>query len=918
MLKQAAFLLVSLIFTGTLMAQKFSITGRVTDTLEKRQLTNAVVSVLKKSDTTLVKFTRTAKDGSFTIHDADTGKYLLLVTYPRFTDFMEPIVLKQNLNLGKISMTLKSKMLQEVVLKTVAAIRLKGDTTEFIADSFAVRQGATVEDLLKKLPGFTVNSKGEIVAQGKRVDKVLVDGEEFFGDDPTMATQNISAKAVDKVQVFDTKTEQQQLTGIVTGDEGKTVNIRLKEDHKKGAFGKIYGGSDFEKFFDSKVLYNRFVGKKKFSVYGTKTNINTGSLNWEEREKLGLENDFEYDELSGYYFSFGSNEEFNDWSLRGLPDAYTGGILFSNKWNADKHNLNTSYRYNRLGTTNTGITLTQNILDTGISYTNNYTTRLGLNQQHAFNFKYEWKLDSLASLKLTSVNMRKQGQQDNLLMSEYLKENRDTVNNSTRDQYTETMRYQTDNQLLYKQLFRKKNRQWQTTIRFGVTDDDNSSLVNSKIRYFRNGIFDYSDTIDQQKLFTGRSTTVGVKSVFNEPLSPKWNLVIDYSFNNNQSIARNNTFEKDFNGKYEVLVNEYSNNFELNASSHSGNGIFRYTGKKLSGAFGSGVSTVKLNLHHLDDNLFKQYDFLNLTPQAQIVFTLKPQTTARLNYRGTTRQPTINQLQPLKDNTDPLNVYLGNPDLKVGFNHNISAGFNSNKTLSQRWIGLNGSYNIQQNAITMFNVIDSTGKRTYFPVNVKGNRSWNFWGNLHKGNGEKKPRYGVQMNGYGSTMNNYINGKLAVTNSFTVSAGINFGMEVPDKFSFWINPGAGYNYSKSSLATFINNNYFSYGGRFDGSLNLPWKIEVRTNFNADLRQRIEAFETNTNLMVWNAEISKKFFKNNSGKIGVYANDILNDNKGFTRTISSTFISDDRYERVSRYFLVKLEWSFNKMPGGEAK
>ena len=190
-----------------------------------------------------------------------------------------------------------------------------------------------------------------------------------------MATQNISAKAVDKVQVFDTKTEQQQLTGITTGDEGKTVNIRLKEDHKKGAFGKIYAGSDFEKFLDTKLLFNRFVGKKKFSVYGTKTNVSTGSLNWEDREKLGIENDFEYDELSGYYFSFGGNDEFNDWNLRGLPEAYTAGILYSNKWNADKNNFNTSYRFNRLRTINNGSTLTQNILDTGISFSNNTSKR---------------------------------------------------------------------------------------------------------------------------------------------------------------------------------------------------------------------------------------------------------------------------------------------------------------------------------------------------------------------------------------------------------------------------------------------------------------------------------------------------------------------------------------------------------------
>ena len=383
-------------------AQKSTISGTITDSTERRSLHLASITLLRKSDSTLVSFTRSNREGKFTLPAPDTGQYVVLVTYPRFADYMEGMELKGNLELGNVFMTPASKLLNEVIVKTVGAIRIKGDTTEFVADSFKVKDGATVEDLLKKLPGFSVNSKGEIVAQGKRVDKVLVDGEEFFGDDPTMATQNIGAKAVDRVQVFDTKTEQQNLTGITTGNEGKTVNIKLKEDAKKGAFGKLQGGTDFNKFYETKVLYNKFVSKKKISAYGTRTNVNTGSLNWEDRQKLGFENDMEYDELSGFYFSFGGGDEFNDWSLRGLPNAWTGGALFTNKWDADKHNVNLSYRYNRLGTTNTGTTLTQNILPTGYSYSNKYSSKTGLNQQHALNGKYEWKLDSLASFKIVT------------------------------------------------------------------------------------------------------------------------------------------------------------------------------------------------------------------------------------------------------------------------------------------------------------------------------------------------------------------------------------------------------------------------------------------------------------------------------------------------------------------------------------
>lgn len=897
-------------------AQGFSqqITGRVVDSTEKKDLHLAVVSLLKKKDTTLVGFTRTDLNGHFSFPNTDTGQYIVLITYPKLADFMETIHHRGNVDMGFVYMTPKSKLLDEVIVRTGAAIRIKGDTTEFVADSFQVKEGATVEELLKKLPGFSVNSKGEIVAQGKRVDKVLVDGEEFFGDDPTMATQNISAKAVDRVQVFETKTEQQQMTGITTGNEGKTVNIKLKEDAKKGAFGKIHAGTDFSSYYDSKALYNRFVGKKKFSVYGTKTNTNAGSLNWEDRQKVGIENDFEYDELSGFYFSFGGGDDFGDWNLRGLPDATTLGALYSDKWNYDKHNLNLSYRFNRLETTNEGTTLSQNILPNGVNYSNRFTTKAALNQQHTFNFKYEWKIDSFASLKLVTSEIYKTSETDGRDFTEFLNSNKDTINTSLRLYDNATERNQLDNQLTYKQLFKKKNRIWQTVVRYGITDDDNDGLYKTYTRFFNNGSFDHADTVDQQKIFKGRSVTTGIKTTFSEPLSALWMLVFDYGYNNNHSESRRNTFGKAFNGKYEVLINEFSNNFILDAHSHSGSAILRYTGKKLKMALGSGVSTIKLGLENLDNNKISNFNFLNVTPQVQLNYSLKQQTSLTFNYRGTTRQPTINQLQPLKDNTDPLNVYIGNPDLKVGFNHNFSINYNDYKVLKQQFSYAYLNYNFMQNAITQSNTIDAQGKRTYMPVNIDGNFNWYMGGSWNRMPRDKKPGYGFNVNVNGNRFNNIVNNAKATTNSFSFSISPNISFQKQEKYGLRIGPSFGYNQSKSSIGTSINNNYFTYGGRMDGQVQLPKKFELQTEINADLRQRINAFATNTNLVVWNAVLTKKFLKKDAGRISLVANDILNQNKGFTRTINSTFISDDRFQRVSRYFLLRFEWSFTQAPG----
>jgi hypothetical protein len=903
--------------------------GKVSDTLEKRNLQNAVVSILKRSDSSLVQFARTAKSGEFQIDNVDSGKYVLLITYPGFADYADYIEISNQpiTDLGSIPLTLKSKLLDAVIIKSAGAVRIKGDTTEFVADSFKLKEGATVEDLLKRLPGFQVNSKGEVTAQGQKVGKVLVDGEEFFGDDPTMATQNINAKAVDKVQVYDTKSDQQNLTGISTGNEGKTVNIKLKENAKKGSFGKAYVGSDFKKLVDAKALYNKFVGKKKLSLYGTKSDISTGSLNWEDRQKLGIENDWEYDEISGYYYGFDNNDEFDDWSLKGLPHSYTAGALFTNKWNADKNNFNGSYRYNRLSTNNEASTLTQNILSNSTTYRNKFQNSKGLVWQHAATIKYEWKIDSLASLKFTTSGIYKTNQLKSDINSEFLDSNRQYINKNEQLVDNETQKKQSDNQLQYKQLFKKKNRILIATLRFGYIEDTQDGVIKTNTDFYKNGIVDSTDIADQQKLRNGHSKTLGSKITFSEPLNTKWAIVLEYAYNKNSSVSHRNTFNKDFYGKYSVLDKTFSNNFDLDVYSNGGTAILKYTTQKLRAAFGSGVSSVKLKLFNSDSNKRSNYDFFNLTPQASIGYTFKPQTRISFNYRGSTRQPSIDQLQPIRDNQDRLNIFIGNPDLKVGFNHELSMYFNTYKMLSQKGVFTNFYIDIPVNAITFLNSVDvTTGQQTYKPVNVNGNRNWGSWFQYFKDGGSKKWGYYAGLNGNGGTNNNFIsqimNGNVQQLKNRTnyINSNFEFSLRynIPDTFEISFGPKAGYNISKSSLQKNYNSNYWNYGGRISGMILLPGKLEFNTDCDFDLRQHLSAFGGNPNQIIWNASLARKVLKDKSGKIYIIANDILDQRKGFNRNFTSNFISEERFSRISRYFLLKFEWSFNKMPGQSTK
>ena len=911
-------LLISLFAFCTASAQLVSLRGSIKDTSENKALSHAVVSLIQKQDSTLVRFTRSDAEGRFRMDSVPKGSYILLVTFPRFADLADELQLTENeQNLGTIALIQRSQLLKEVIVRGGAAIRIKGDTTEFTADSFLVKEGATVEDLMKKLPGFQVNSKGEITAQGKRVEKVLVDGEEFFGDDPTMATQNLSAKVVDKVQVFDTKTDQQNLTGISTGSEGKTINIKLKENSKKGAFGKVIAGSDFDRIVDAKALYNRFVGKKKVSLYGTLSDVNTGSLNWEDRQKLGMENDMEYDEIGGFYYSFGSSDEFSDWSLRGLPHAYTAGGLFSNKWDGDKQNLNTSYRYNRLNTENVLSSFTQSTFPF-LSNTNKLVSTTGANEQHNVTGKYEWKVDSLASLKFTTALTYKKTALDADTRSDYLYNDsmgRESSYISDQERDATTSRVQNDNTLVYKQLFKKKNRQLLTTLRFGITEDDQSTLLQARTQYFTNRIVDSVQLLDQMKDFEGSSRTVGGKITFSEPLSAKWNLVLDYAHNRNNALSYRNSFNKDVTGKYGLLDTAFSNNFDMAALSHSTMAVLRYVDKKLRFAAGSGVSTVQLNLLNLDSDLRSKYSFLNFTPNANISYSLKQQSSVSFNYRGTTRQPTIDQLQPIRNNNDPLYEMIGNPDLKVAFNHNFNAFFNRYKVLSGSGLWLSVSYNFTDNAITTANTIDPSGKRTSTPVNIDGNQNWNLWGNWNKGQGEKKLNYSLQVGGNGGRYNSIVNTQRNATNYRSLEGSVGLNYSFPEKHNFELRPKLGHSASRTtSLNRSVKNNYFTYGGYVSGFVMLPGKLELNTDLNADLQQRIDGFGARSNIILWNANLARKIFKKKTGKIILSGNDLLDQNRGFSRNISSNFIQEERFSRISRYFLLKFEWSFNQMPG----
>ena len=332
MYKLTFLLLLFMAAASSSFAQSAAVKGRIIDTVDQKGIVNSPVLLLRRSDSIMVRYTRTDKGGNFLLKNIPVGQYLLMVTYPSYADYIDEVQVKDSAGviLTPIGMVLKSKLLEAVVVNgNRGAIHIKGDTVEFKADSFHTQAGATVEDLLKKLPGIQVDKNGKITAQGQTVQKVLVDGEEFFGDDPTLVTQNLRADMVDKVQLSMTKKycDQASFTGIDDGIRDKTINLKLKDSKKNGYFGKVSAGAGSDGYYDAQAMVNMFKKKEKLAGYGIVSNTGKTGLNWQDRDNYGqsVAGNVDYDETTGNYSFNGVRDDLDtlgrkiQWSRVFLP-----------------------------------------------------------------------------------------------------------------------------------------------------------------------------------------------------------------------------------------------------------------------------------------------------------------------------------------------------------------------------------------------------------------------------------------------------------------------------------------------------------------------------------------------------------------------------------------------------------------------
>ncbi|UOE48628.1 TonB-dependent receptor family protein [Mucilaginibacter sp. SMC90] len=925
-------ILLFLMGAANLSAQtNYSIKGTIADTVSNSKLANASISVITAKDSILQKFTRVKDDGTFTINNLSKGKFIVLATYPGYADFVERFTLDSahtSHDFGRISMLLKERLLQEVIVKgKAAAIKIKGDTTEFNPAAYNIQPNSKVEDLLKQLPGIEVDKDGKITAQGQTVKKVLVDGEEFFGDDPTLVTKNLRADMVDKVQLYDKKSDQAAFTGIDDGVKDKTINIKLKEDKKNGYFGKLDGGIGTDGYYQGQALFNRFQGKQKFSVYGTLGNTGKTGLGWEDNNKYGGGGNMEFGDDGGIYI-FGGGDDLDSFDGRyngeGKPLARTGGVHYDTKWNNDKESLNTNYKIGSLTVDGTKNTQQQNNFPGNISNVNSDQSNHNYMFRQKLDLNYQLKIDSMQNLKITADGTLRNSDTRSNFSTQTRRLDGSFINSNDRENSANVDGKVFNANAFYTKKFKKKSRTLSVNLRTAFNESDSKGFLKSHTQFYDSvgTSVNKPDTIDQYKVNKTKSTNINTNITYTEPLAKDFTLAISYALAVNNSTADRRTFNKDAGtGPYNMLDSVYSSDYKLNQLSNQGGAVFNLQKQKYSFNIGTKVAGVR----------FKQVDefgrvedlvrnFTNWYPQATFQYKFTKQSSIRISYNGNTTQPNIDQIQPVRINTDPLNIQVGNEGLKPSFTNRYNISYNSYKVISNQYIWISGSYSTTSNPIVSNVTRDTTtGISTYQSSNLKNKSTSNFWVNSYF---ERKVpgidiNAGFELSGNGNTYYNLSNDVLNETKSYSYSGSIRLSKYKEKKYDAWVSAGPTYTINSSSLNTVLNNNGRGFNANGGFNIYLPGKFQIGSDGNYTYNAPTKSFPQDFRRFLLNANISRTFMKD-ALKATISGNDLLNQNTGYNRTGSANVLTQERYTTIRRYFMFSLTWDFNKVGGGAPK
>lgn len=885
------------IFFGSVTAQDIKLSGQVQDTLNDRGLEYAIVMAVRVKDSVLTKFTRTNWKGEWELM-VPRDTFQVYVTHPDFEErefFVFGNANTKDLDFGKIVLPPKGEELKElVVFSNNEPIYFKGDTLVMVADSFKTSANANVEDLFKKLPGFEVDNSGKIVVHGQEVNKVYVDGDEFFGTDPTVATKNLPANAIENVQVYEEKVE-----GDNTEETEKVINLTLKEDAKKGYFGKVNGASDFNKFYEGEMLANKFNGSQKISVFGLFTNTPRSEFNMRDRFQYGLTEEYGLrDEDWNYVYEpqIGNLGE-------GLPRKAKAGFYYTDKIGKNIE-VGTNFTYDNQYVLSKKESYTQYNLGDTTYYNGQIDSTVQEQNAYAFNLKFEWKIDSLTKLDIVPrVKQIENNTEDYTESKFYSEEN--TNNRTTENFYQEDVMFQEGSLLInLDKEFKKKDRKLEATYQIkNQTNGSKDFLINTDYNEL-DSVY-YSST-NQTKHGKSAFTQHFGEVSYTEPLSHKLKVEVSYAL----QLAKGNNakYAFDYDGtEYTQLNDIYTNDFDNVTTNQKAGGklIFGHKIHQVIGGAYYNITDIN-NYDKLQDSTLNK-NLGNILPyfKWRIKFSQAKQLTFK--YVSSVKNPTIAQMQPLPNNRNINNIKLGNINLISEVSNQASVSYYTYKATSgsHRYVGAN--YTWYKNPLSNALYYDNYGRAINQTVNVTGGEMLT----AYLGGGfpfiKQLFKFSPNINYIRNISVSEINYQEVSNENNSLYANL-VVQYITDSLEIFAGTELGLNYAKAALSdTYQNYSTQTYKAGF--TLKLRGKIQLKADVRHILNtQRANGFDLTYTL--WDASISKMFLPKENLIISLEANDILNQNISNKRSIYNNMTVDTKTNIIGRYILLRAVYKFN--------
>ncbi|MFY7965352.1 MAG: outer membrane beta-barrel protein [Chitinophagaceae bacterium] len=924
---------VSLLVITTQAQQTATLKGKLVDTTGKQNLLNASVSLLDISDSTLEQFTLTKDDGSFSMKNIPFGTFLLSISFEGFKTVYKKLEFNANSidkNIGIIYLQQKVETLGEVVI-TQSPVIIKKDTIEYNASSFKTKPNSLAEDLLKKMPGMQVDKDGNIKAAGEQVQRVLVDGKRFFGDDPKMATKNLPSDVIDKIQVFDALSDQSTFTGFDDGNRTKTINIITKKDKRKGWFGKgsVGLGSDGDQLLnDHNVNVSNFNNGRQITITGQGNNVN--KQNFSVQDFLGT-----LGNSGGNVRGFGGGGGRSGGGMAsmvqalvgsngggGIVNTWSGGLNYSDDLggtNSKRNELNGSGFYNNQRTNRTSNSYTENLTsgqpDSSI-FSSQLQSSITHNKNGRFSFNIEKELDSLGT---NSFIFR-----PNISFQNTIKSSESSTNstksktiqltNSNARTGSENTGYNGNIDFTFRHRFKKKGRTVSLNTSLGRNDNDGNGNNYSLNDYYKNGTVTRIDTIDQNYISYSSTKNYGTTLSYTEPVGKFSQIEIAYNHNYSQTESDKKTFSYDDVIKgYITPVANLTNEFRNTYKSDRGTVSYRLTKTKFNFTIGNGIQWGNLNsVNKTTGNIIIQ-DYINLFPTANFNYTFTKTKNLRFNYSGRTSQPSVTQLQPVLDNSDPLNIKLGNPDLKQKFTHNFRGFYTSFNILTQKVFFATVNASFVSNDIQNSVIVANNGVQITRPVNLNG--TYNIVGYVNYGFPLRKPKSNLNL-GLNYTRlqsQTLINDISNYSRNTTLGTNIIWTTNLKEKWDINFTSNTTYNIARYTLQPTQDADYFSQYLSVEGTYYTKSGWSFSTDFDYTYNGgRSDGF--NTSIPLLNFSIAKQVFKNKAGEVKLYMFDLLNQNQSTTRNISSNYIQDLDTKVLTKYFVISFTYNLRKFKG----